>query len=76
MGKHHLIHDLLKEVKFVSPFISPRPAFHPCETEHTSSPSLESKPCPFAIKLLILIVVENQLRAHTMHLFRRDTFVT
>ena len=46
MVKQHLDHDLLEEVKFVSPFFSHEPIFHPCETERPSLPPLELKPCP------------------------------
>jgi hypothetical protein len=45
-AKHYLDHDLPKEVKFVSPFISPKPVFHPYETERPSSPLFNFKPCP------------------------------
>jgi len=44
MVKQHLTHDPIEEVKFVSPFVSPKIA---CETECIPSPSLESKPCPY-----------------------------
>jgi hypothetical protein len=54
MAKHHLDLDPPEEVKFVSPFISPRPAFHPCETERPLSPSLEFKPCPFGHQNVVL----------------------
>jgi len=37
MAKHHSSHYLFEEVKFIS---------NPCETERSSPPPLESKPCP------------------------------
>jgi hypothetical protein len=40
MAKQYLTHDPFEEVKFVSPFISPKLA---CEIEHIPSPSLEPK---------------------------------
>jgi hypothetical protein len=42
MAKHYPNQDQFKEVKFISPFISPKLAY---ETERSSSPSLEPKPC-------------------------------
>ena len=48
MAKQHPNHESFEEVKFVSPFISPKPTSHLCEMEHSSSPSLEHKPCPSA----------------------------
>jgi hypothetical protein len=54
MVKHHLDLDPLKEVKFISPFISPRPTFYPCETECPSSPSLEFNPYPFSYQNVVL----------------------
>jgi len=44
MAKHNPNHDLFEEVKFISPFVSPKLAY---EIECTPSPSLEPKPCPF-----------------------------
>ena len=46
MAKHLPNHGLFKEVKFVSPFVSPKVSYHPCEIEHPSSPSLKLKTCP------------------------------
>jgi hypothetical protein len=41
VAKHNPNHNLVKEVKFISPFIS-----HPCEAERPSSPSPKFEPCP------------------------------
>jgi hypothetical protein len=46
MARHYLDHDLPEEVKFVSPFISPKTVFHPNEIERPLSPSFKFKPCP------------------------------
>ena len=54
MAKHHLNHDRFEEVKLISPFVSPKLASHPYETEHPSPPSLEPKPCPFGHQNIVL----------------------
>jgi hypothetical protein len=41
MAEHHPSNDLIKEVKFISPFIS-----HPCKAKCPSSPSPKFEPCP------------------------------
>jgi len=46
MAKRLPNHDPFEEVKFTSPFISPKASSHPCETKCLSSPSLEPKTCP------------------------------
>ena len=43
IAKQHLTHNPFEEVKFVSPFISPKLS---CETKCPLSPSIELKPCP------------------------------
>jgi hypothetical protein len=44
MAKHNPNHNLVKEAKFISTFVSPRLS---SETKCPSSPLLEPKPCPF-----------------------------
>ena len=46
MDEPHVDHDLLKEVKFVSLFVSSSPISHLYETEQPPSPSSKFKPCP------------------------------
>jgi hypothetical protein len=41
MAKHNPNHDLVEEVKFISPLIS-----HPCEAKRPLSPSPKLEPCP------------------------------
>ena len=44
-------HNLFEEVKLISPFVSPKFAY---ETERSSSPSLEPKPCPSGHQHVVL----------------------
>ena len=41
--KHH---DPFEEVKFISPFVSPKLSSHPSRMKHPSLPSLKLKTCP------------------------------
>jgi hypothetical protein len=51
MVKHYPNQDQFEEVKFISPFVSPKRAY---EIERSSSPSLEPEPCPSGHPNIIL----------------------
>jgi len=61
-------HNSFKEVKFISPFVSPKLAY---ETKRASSPSLKSKPCPSGQNLYAMDV----LKAPTLETKEKDSTV-
>jgi len=71
MAKQHLTHDPFEEVKFVSPFISPKLAY---EIERIPSPSLKPKPCPFGhLDVVLDNGRDSMLILHDMFL-KNDNF--
>jgi hypothetical protein len=69
-------HNPFEEVKFISPFVSPKLAY---ETERASSPSLEPKPCPSGYPNTILekenlCALDNPL-APTLETKKKDSVV-
>ena len=54
-------HNPFEEVKFISPFVSPKLAY---ETEQSSSPSLEPKPCPIGHPNIVLNGQDSTLIVH------------
>ena len=84
MAEHYPNHNLSEEVKFISPFISPRLS---SETERPSPTSLEPKPCPSSHQNVVLdsgwestIILHNEnscdmdsLETPTLESKRRDS---
>jgi hypothetical protein len=70
MAKHNPNHDPFKEVKFISPFISPRV---PSETKRSLSPLLEPKPCPFGHPNVVLNGRDSMLIVHDVS-FKKENF--
>ena len=60
MAEHYPNHNPFEEVKFISPFISPRLS---SETEHPSPTLLERMPCPSGHKIVAL---DNDLRLNVV----------
>ena len=69
-AEHHPNIEPFKEVKLISPFISPE---FPCEMKHSSPPSLEPKSCPSGNPSVVLEVVEIQRWSFTIYLLKAKT---
>jgi len=70
MAKHNPNNDPFEEVKFISPFVSPKLAY---ETEQSSSPSLEPKPCPIGHPNIVLTGQDSTLIVHDVS-FKKENF--
>jgi hypothetical protein len=68
--KHNPNHDSFEEAKFISLFVSPRV---PSETEQSSSPSLEPKPCPSGHPNVVLSGRDSTLIVHNVS-FNKENF--